>query len=120
MAGINVQPEDLVYRYTAFPNLHALSTVSTESGISELPARSSLELPQGVGKEVIIIAWALLLRGYVGSSAGENVVFKVDEEDVNVDFSKNTVEVVRTVESAVDDARAYSAIFQNDQLHRFT
>jgi hypothetical protein len=77
-----------IYRYTAFPNLCVAATATPNP---DWPAENSVELrvPCCLSVELVILSWAQLLRGYV---ATDNVVFRVEEESVNINVLDGSVE----------------------------
>ena len=79
------------WRYTAFPNLYHTINSAHQTGLS----KCTFELPASVGvtREAVILAWAILLRGYTRSDA---VVFGLDDAGVvRVDFENDIVEELR-------------------------
>jgi len=76
-----------MHSYTAFPNLFAAAT----SPYPELPTHdlAELRIPSNISKKSILVSWSQILRGYV---PGDNVVFRVGNEIVNVDFLTGDVE----------------------------
>ncbi|KAG0133500.1 hypothetical protein HOY82DRAFT_640839 [Tuber indicum] len=79
-----------LHRYTTFPNLCIVATPTPDPG---LPAHRLVELriPSDSSKESILVSWSQILRGY---APGDNVVFRVEDEVVNVDFLTGDVEYI--------------------------
>jgi len=79
-----------MHSYTAFPNL---CVAVTSTPYPELPTHDLVELriPSDVSKKSILVSWSQILRGYV---PGDNVVFRVGNEVVHVDFLTGSVECI--------------------------
>ncbi|RPB02033.1 hypothetical protein L873DRAFT_1788049 [Choiromyces venosus 120613-1] len=79
-----------MHHYTAFPNLCIAATPTSDP---ELPAHNLAELriPSSISKKSIIVSWSQILRGYIPA---DNVVFRVGDEVVNVDFLTGSVEYI--------------------------
>ncbi|KAG0635451.1 hypothetical protein HOY80DRAFT_1011858 [Tuber brumale] len=79
-----------MHRYTAFPNLCVAAAPTPDP---EQPTHSLVELriPSDSSKKSILVSWSQILRGYV---PGDNVVFRVGDEVVNVDFLTGDVEYI--------------------------
>ena len=79
-----------MHSYTAFPNL---CVAATSTPYPELPTHdlAELRIPSNISKKSILVSWSQILRGYV---PGDNVVFRVGNEAVNVDFLTGGVECI--------------------------
>ena len=79
-----------MHSYTAFPNLFV---TATSTPYPELPTHdlAELRIPSNISKKSILVSWSQILRSYV---PGDNVVFRVGNEIVNVDFLTGDVECI--------------------------
>lgn len=62
------------YRYTCFPNLH--NGIDLRCDAREERYSHKFKLSEGLRRDAVVEAWALLLCGYTGA---DSVVFRVDD-----------------------------------------
>lgn len=97
-------------RYTQFPDLFSTADVenrSTEHTLSQCRVRWV-----DLADEVVIIAWAVLLRAYTSQNA---LVFRVDDRNVKVDATTWTVRDATHVGSSTDRSTSICFVSGNQK-----